>query len=119
MKKIMLVDDVEISNFIMKRMIAKASYQCEILEYTSPVQALEDLSHIKPDLIFLDLNMPLIDGWQFLEAMKENSLTIPVYILTSSTSALDLQKSRNFNNVKEFLIKPINANILKPLLEAV
>ena len=107
MKKIMLVDDVEISNFIMKRMISKASPATKIFDYTYPVKALEVLSEINPDLIFLDLNMPAVDGWQFLEAMKKSTIMIPVYILTSSTSELDLQKSRNYKNVNDFLIKPI------------
>lgn len=116
MKKIMLVDDVEISNFIMKRMISKASPATKIFDYTYPEKALEVLSEINPDLIFLDLNMPAVDGWQFLETMKDSTITIPVYILTSSTSELDLQKSRNYNNVKDFLIKPIDADALKAIL---
>lgn len=116
MKKIMLVDDVEISNFIMKIMINKLSAGYEIYDYTFASKALDDLTKINPDLIFLDLNMPKINGWQFLTVMKEKNFKNRVYILTSSTSDLDLQKSRNYDNVIDFLIKPISANQLETLL---
>ncbi len=119
MKKIMLVDDVEISNFIMRKMIEKVSADYEIYDYIYPSKAIADLNQINPDIIFLDLNMPGMDGWQFLEFMKENNVSLPVYILTSSTSELDLQKSQNYNNVRDFLIKPLNANKLKTILNNV
>lgn len=117
MRSIMLVDDVEISNFIMKRMLSKVSPTAVVLDYTSPAEALAVLYTASPDIIFLDLNMPLIDGWRFLEIMQENKLITPVYILTSSTSELDLQKSHNFRNVKDFIIKPIPAKTLQRLLD--
>lgn len=116
MKKIMLVDDAEISNFIMKKMIEKVSADYEIYDYTYPSKAIADLNQINPDIIFLDLDMPQIDGWQFLEFMKENNLNFPVYILTSSASELDLQKSQYYDNVEGFFIKPLNANTLKTIL---
>ena len=80
------------------------------------IQKLKDSPNL-PDLIFLDLNMPKIDGWEFLNKMKEKSLVNTVYILTSSTSELDLHKSKHYNNVKDFLIKPINTNVLKAILD--
>ena len=65
MKKIMIVDDVEISNFIMKKMISKVSSGNEVFDYTLPEKALADIEKNNPDIIFLDLNMPDIDGWEF------------------------------------------------------
>jgi len=117
MKRIMLVDDVKISNFIMKKMIQKLSVDYQIFDYTYPSQALDDLYQINPDLIFLDINMPEVNGWQFLEFMKENNLKWPVYILTSSTSDFDLQRSQSYNNVRDLLVKPLNASALKSILD--
>lgn len=116
MKKVMLVDDVEISNFIMKKKIAKVSSENEIFDYTLPQKALAELEQINPDIIFLDLNMPVINGWDFLSHMKDNNLPNTVYILTSSTSELDMQKSKNYSNVKKFLIKPLDTNTLTEIL---
>ena len=114
----MIVDDVEISNFIMKKMITKVSASNEIFDYTLPEKALADIEKINPDIVFLDLNMPTIDGWEFLLRMKENNVFNKVYILTSSTSIFDLKKSKNYDNVQDFLIKPLDFNILGNILNA-
>ncbi len=119
MKKIMIVDDVAISNFIMKKMISKVSSGHEIYDYTLPLKALEEIDEVNPDIIFLDLNMPVIDGWEFLNRMQENNRQQPVYILTSSTSELDLQQSKNYSIVKDFLIKPIDMAILQNALNTI
>ena len=117
MKKIMIVDDVEISNFIMKKMISKVSSNYDIYDYTLPEQALTDIEKINPDIIFLDLNMPVINGWEFLLRMTEMNVYNTVYILTSSTSELDFQQSKSYNNVNGFLIKPLDINTLREVLE--
>ena len=115
----MLVDDVEISNFIMKKMISKVSGDYEIVDYTFPELALAELADHNPDIIFLDLNMPMINGWEFLAHLQENNLKYKIYILTSSTSQLDVQKSKNYENVKGFLVKPINITELADILQTV
>ena len=115
----MLVDDIVISNFIMKKLIKKFFTDYEIYDYTYSLKALEDIIDINPDIIFLDINMPEVDGWQFLELMKEKNLNLPVYILSSSTSELDLRKSQNYNNVKEFLVKPLNIDALRTILNSI
>lgn len=119
MKKIMLVDDVDISNFIMKKLITNATPQNQVYDFTLPQKALEALLVIQPDIIFLDLNMPLIDGWQFLEEMHKKGLNNKVLILTSSTSEMDKQRSLAYTNVVNFLIKPIAPNAIAAIIESV
>jgi two-component system nitrate/nitrite response regulator NarL len=119
MKKIMLVDDVDISNFIMKKMIAKATPQHQVFDFILPQKALDSLEQINPDIIFLDLNMPLIDGWKFLDIMKEKGFGNKVLILTSSTSEMDKQRSLAYSNVLSFLIKPIPPNAIADIIESV
>ena len=118
-KKVMLVDDVPISNFIMKKMIQKVAPDYQILDFTLPEQAIKSVEENSPDLIFLDLNMPVIDGWKFLYLMNENNLENKVYILTSSTSELDLLQSKQYKNVVGFLVKPVNITNLPDLLKVV
>lgn len=117
MKKIMLVDDKDISNFIMRKFIEIRLPDVSVIEFTNPVQAFESITEEKPDLIFLDLNMPEMDGWQFLEKMKDDDIHHKVAILTSSTSQLDMERSRQFGNVTNFYIKPLTPDELSRIAE--
>lgn len=110
--RVMLVDDKDISNFIMRKFIEVRQPDTIIHEFTDPTEALESISSISPDIIFLDLNMPVMNGWQFLENMKNQSLTHKVAILTSSTSLQDFEKSKDFGNVVNFYVKPLNPDEL-------
>ncbi|TXK51292.1 response regulator [Pontibacter qinzhouensis] len=117
MKKIMLVDDAEIANFITASLIGHINPQYPVYNFTEPVVALTNLDAIAPDVIFLDLNMPVMDGWEFLEKLEEKGLQHKVYILTSSTSKFDRQRATNFANVEEYLVKPINKDKLSQILQ--
>ena len=117
MRKIMLVDDVPIANFIMKKMIEKVAPDFQIFDFNFPKKAADSIKEISPDLIFLDLNMPVMDGWEFLQFMIENNFENKIYILTSSTSELDIQQSRQYKNVIGFLVKPVNISALPDLLK--
>ncbi|MFT2009763.1 two-component system response regulator [Pontibacter sp. 13R65] len=70
MKKIMLVDDVEIANFITASLVNLLYPTYPVYEFTKPVVAFSELNNIKPDVIFLDLNMPEMNGWEFLEKLQ-------------------------------------------------
>ncbi len=117
MKKIMLVDDKDISNFIMRKFIEIRLSDVSILEYTNPVEAISKVADENPDLIFLDLNMPELDGWQFLEKMNQQGLSNSVAILTSSTSRLDMERSKKYNNVVNFYVKPLTPDELSRIAE--
>ncbi|PHQ30066.1 MAG: response regulator [Leeuwenhoekiella sp.] len=115
MLKIMLVDDQKMANFINKKLIEVTDFAESIIDYTLPGAALSELEKEKPDLIFLDLNMPEINGWSFLDALKEKDNQTRVVIVTSSTSDLDKEKAQNYNQVIDFLIKPLNKNTILDL----
>ncbi|MDJ1471531.1 response regulator [Xanthocytophaga flava] len=112
-KKVMLVDDMEIANFISKKIIQNTLGDVEVYDFTSPKLAYEQIEEIHPDIILLDLNMPVMDGWAFLERMQaENKQDYKVLILTSSTSEVDKEKGMQFSNVLDFCSKPLNKELL-------
>jgi len=117
MKTVMLVDDNMINNFVTKRVISNVDASLQVCDYTDPQKALSILDEINPTLIFLDLNMPVLDGWQFLEGMMAQNSHHKVYILTSSTSELDRQRSTAYTNVVSFLNKPLAPETVAAILQ--
>ncbi|MFD2827976.1 response regulator [Leeuwenhoekiella polynyae] len=113
--KVMLVDDQKMANFINKKLIEVTDFAHNILAYTLPDAALLDIETQKPDLIFLDLNMPIIDGWKFLDNLQQNKNFTQVVIVTSSTSSIDKEKAQNYTQVVDFLIKPLTRNTILSL----
>ena len=113
--KIMLVDDQKMANFINKKLIEITDFAHNIVDYTLPDAALLDIENEKPDLIFLDLNMPIIDGWKFLDSLQQNKNSTRVVIVTSSTSALDKKKAQSYTQVIDFLIKPLTRDTILSL----
>ena len=74
------------------------------------------MADLNPSVIFLDLNMPELDGWGFLQHMKATGLTNPVIILTSSTSALDQARCTEFANILAYHTKPLTKEVVGALL---
>ena len=72
-------------------------------------------NHEHPDLIFLDLNMPEVNGWQFLEVLTEKQNQTQVVIVTSSTSIHDKEKAQKYAQVIDFLEKPLTKNTILSL----
>lgn len=106
MKNIMLVDDQSIANLIMRKFIEMKLQGYQVTDFTNPAEALQQLNRVSPHLIFLDLNMPEISGWDFLDKMQEQKLDYKVVVLTSSTSQLDREKAETYSNVIAYYEKP-------------
>lgn len=117
MKNILLIDDDPIFVYLMRRIIKSTSYTCEINEFTDGELAINYLNGIReknellPDLIFLDLSMPVMDGWEFLKeysqlrpAIKKE---ITLFIVSSSISPKEVERAKTFRAVSDFLIKPL------------
>ncbi len=123
--RVMLVDDNDTDNFISRRIIEITSFAEHIEVKNSGKAALDYLEEHKnnldklPDLIFLDINMPIVDGFVFLyEFEKFNSLVknkCKVIILSSSDNKRDIDKIVNNDYVIKFITKPLTENALSEI----
>jgi CheY-like chemotaxis protein len=117
LNSVLLIDDDEPTNFIAKMIVTKADLNDNTQAIHSGVKALkylqdENLSNYDiPDLIFLDINMPTMNGWEFLEEYKKLDIhkkkKIVLYMLTTSMNDDDQIRSEKIEHVDGFLIKPL------------
>ncbi len=105
--KVVLIDDDPINNFVTKKLLLKFQPMLNIVEFLDAREALTYLEKESADLIFLDIHMPSMDGWGFLDELKKRKNDIPVLMLSSSIDPNDHQKSIAHSSVKGFLIKPL------------
>ncbi|MDT0686166.1 response regulator [Autumnicola psychrophila] len=116
MSPIYLIDDQPIANFITKKLLEVEGYKENIQDFTNPIEAFAIVEQEKKNaLIFLDLNMPEMTGWEFLEEMRRKGVAHKTIILTSSTSELDQQKAIDYPWVVEYVVKPLNKEKFKLL----
>lgn len=114
---IALVDDDKVFQITASRTIKAAQLTDKILQFENAEDALHFLkdhasdSENLPDYIFLDINMPYIDGWMFLDdysQFKTNlSKPILIYMVSSSIDPRDITRAQNNENVREYIIKPV------------
>jgi CheY-like chemotaxis protein len=126
-RTVMLIDDNEIDNLINQKMIEAASITENIYTHTGAKSAIEFLKNMErldvadkvlPDIIFLDIDMPLMDGFQFLEEFEKLTSMAKkkckIVMLTSSINPQDFSRSKKYENVKLYLNKPLtHENIVK------
>lgn len=118
-KKIMLIDDDIINNYINKTMIDKFDAEIEIMDFVSGDKALAYLKDGRnlPDVILLDLNMPILDGWQFLNKFRDLKIkNIEIFILTTSVDQRDRDQASSYDFIVQFISKPLTFEWLNQIL---
>ena len=122
---VMLVDDNDTDNFISKRIIEITNFANDVIVKSSGKSALDYLSENKddaealPEIIFLDINMPIVDGFVFLYEFETFNDTIKdkckVIILSSSDNKRDIDKIVNNDYVIKFITKPLTETALEEI----
>lgn len=114
MIKIVLIDDDPISTFVTEKLIQKnINVPCEIHTFDNAIDALKNIYAINPQYLFLDLNMPDMTGWDFLEKYSPKNGNPEIYILSSSIDERDVSKACDYLQVKRYLSKPLIKQYIK------
>lgn len=121
-QKIILIDDNEDDNFFHSRVIKKNECAKEIVSFTNGQTALNYLDSLSdpnefPTVIFLDINMPGMNGWEFMEEYNDKGLGDKmqsiIYILSTSDNPDDMEKAAHTKNLDGFRTKPMDMSMLE------
>lgn len=128
-KKILCVDDDPITLMLYKMVIAKATLAETVIVAKNGQEALEYYESKKteeeneyPELIFLDLNMPIMGGWEFLDNFTEKRFSpindkTKIIVLSSTIDPKDIEKVKNYPIIIDFISKPVTKEMLEKLKE--
>lgn len=125
---VMIIDDSETDLYISSRLIIKNNFGEKILEFLSGQDALlylqqnQDNSSLLPQIIFIDIYMPLMSGFEFLEEYEKLSTTLKhhcrVFMISSTIDELDIVRARKDHNIALFQVKPITKEFLERIMVA-
>ena len=122
-----IVEDDTIACYVIQMELSRHTKYYKSEAFKNGEEAIEtlikcaDQSKCLPDLILLDINMPIMDGWEFLDEFSNltYSKDISVIILTSSINPEDREKAKKYKDVKGFMSKPITKDKLDQILELI
>lgn len=123
---ILLIDDDEATNYLHKMVVKNANCTEVCLVAENGLEALdlltskEDGKYIQPDIIFLDINMPKMNGWEFLDAYKDLNIDqkgrIVLAMLTTSVSPDDRERAESIEHLGGFIPKPLTVESINNLI---
>jgi CheY-like chemotaxis protein len=121
-----LIDDDAISLFVAEQVLRQAGVSSPIRPFAAAEEALRFLvSHLPaevPELMLLDLNMPMMNGWEFLEALRPHAPALAgrchIYLLTSSLALSDTVRAKDFPLVRGIIHKPLDEDEVRGIQHA-
>ncbi|PCJ67338.1 MAG: response regulator [Bacteroidetes bacterium] len=117
---IFLVDDDPIQNMLTSQLLEMTNKDIEYKIFNNGKEVIEGLeAGILPSIILLDINMPIMDGWEFLNIYNVYKDKASVFMLSSSNDQFDLDKSKDYDCVQGYYSKPINTKTINEILEQV
>jgi CheY-like chemotaxis protein len=124
LKKVLLIDDDEIVNSINKVIIQHAKFAEEIITETFAGNAITYIKSLSkadlPKAIFLDVNMPEMNGWDFVEEYEKIGLSsedVTIIMLTSSINPRDQKRALSMDHIKAFVSKPLSPELLNAIYD--
>ncbi|MDD7884977.1 two-component system response regulator [Flavivirga sp. 57AJ16] len=116
-----IIDDDPIFVFGAKRIMEIANFSKSVMIFNNGKEALDNLKSIithdedVPDIILLDINMPIMDGWQFLDEFIKikTKKAIKVFVVSSSIDPADLKKAKKYEIIEDYILKPISVEKIK------
>ncbi len=117
-KTCLLIDDNYIDNFVTRRILESGNFADEVIVSQSATDSIDFLrsGKVKPDVIFLDIRMPMMGGFEFLQEYDkldiEGKQSIKIFMLSSSLDPTDLRRSTNNKYITQFIHKPITQKTL-------
>jgi CheY-like chemotaxis protein len=123
-KELFIIDDDPIQRIIISKMVKLVDSSLEINQIGNGEKGLDKLEKIKnsnhPVILILDINMPVLDGWGFLDKIeKANFYNLPqlfIYMVSSSTDEIDIVKAQRYSFVKRFLHKPLSKKDISAII---
>ncbi|WP_158795524.1 response regulator [Pedobacter sp. L105] len=123
--ELLVIDDDDINIFIIKKIVEKTGYETNMTSKTNGQLAIDHLKQFidknqnLPDLILIDINMPILNGWEFLDSYANLNIqkNIDMYMLSSSVYENDIERAKTYKAVKGFISKPLSIDHLVQLFE--
>lgn len=126
-EKACIIDDDPILIYGVKRLMAEIDFCESLIIYQNGQDAIDGLNAISangekfPSVILLDLNMPIMNGWEFLEEFvkisNHNREKTIIYIISSSVDPRELERIKNYQVVNNYILKPISKEDLESVLD--
>ena len=124
---LLVIDDDDINIFIISKIVEKTGYDVELCAKHNGQLAIDYIKELLsanqplPHLVLIDINMPILNGWEFIEAFEALNLKADndMYMLSSSVYENDIEKAKSYKSVKGFISKPLSIDRLKELLAAI
>jgi CheY-like chemotaxis protein len=125
---VFLIDDDNIYQFTARKILESTGLAKQIQSFYNGSEAIKYLKEAEnlsadelPDVIFLDINMPIMNGWEFLEEYRNLAGKFPkpvvVYVVSSSIDSYDIKKSRQYEAVTDYIVKPVTRIRYQELIE--
>jgi CheY-like chemotaxis protein len=116
-----ILDDDRVNNMICQKIILNTFPDAEVHVLAKPEDAIawfqKKIYRVEDLVLFLDLNMPQMSGWQFLNYIQENFTDVAqaslIHLLTSSIDFSDIEKAKNYPFVRSYVVKPLSSDFLK------